>query len=212
MKSTDDIEKLWRQINADLDNNDDLELNQYLQSKGVFEHKAPESLNITMSHLIDHALLPDEVVDQSFKSKYKIIRQLASGGQSDIYLAERSDGVYQQTVVIKFISKRFNQSTSKKQFLQEMQLLADLKHPVVVSILDSNMTDNGQPWLVLDYIEGAHIDDYVSDQNLSTQDIVCLIMNICEILQFIHKRQVLHKDIKPNNILIKQINKVPYPV
>lgn len=212
MKSTDDIEKLWRQIDEELNNNYDLELNQYLQSKGVFEHKAPESLNITMSHLIDHALLPDEVVDQSFKSKYKIIRQLASGGQSDIYLAERSDGVYQQTVVIKFISKRFNQSTSKKQFLQEMQLLADLKHPGVVSILDGNMTDTGQPWLVLDYIEGAHIDDYVRDQNLTTQDIVGLIMNICEILQFIHKRQVLHKDIKPNNILIKQINKVPYPV
>jgi Serine/threonine protein kinase len=212
MKPTDDIEALWQQINQDLDQDEDIELNHYLKSKGFMDETSPESLTQAMPHLINHAFIPDQELDTAIHSKYKVIKRIDSGGQSDIYLAERSDGVYRQTVIIKFISGHYDPDTLKQQFMQEMQLLADLTHPGVVGIIDGNVSEDGQPWLVLDYIDGVHIDDYVVDNNLSAADVVSLIMNLCEILQFIHKRGVLHKDLKPNNILIKQVNKIPYPV
>ncbi|GAA4821745.1 hypothetical protein GCM10011365_19100 [Marinicella pacifica] len=211
MKPGDNIEQLWQQISRDFDSNADIDLSVYLQSKGLQE-PTPESFNTTLPHLLDHAFIPEQELDHAIHSKYKIIEQLDSGGQSDIYLAERNDGVYRQKVIIKFISGHYDPDTLKQQFMQEMQLLADLKHPGVVGIIDGNVSADGKPWLVLDYIEGVHIDDYVLDNQLSTHDVVSLIMSLCEILQFIHKRGVLHKDLKPNNILIKQINKVPYPV
>jgi serine/threonine protein kinase len=212
MKSNDNIEDLWHQISRDFEANEDIDLNQYLASLGLLKESTPESINTTMPHLVDHAFIPEQELDVSIHSKYKVIKQLDSGGQSDIYLAERSDGVYQQTVVIKFISGHYDPETLKQQFMQEMQLLADLKHPGVVGIIDGNVSADGKPWLVLDYIDGVHIDDYVVANKLIATDVVNLIMNVCEILEFIHKRGVLHKDLKPNNILIQQVNKVPYPV
>ena len=212
MTSDADIEKLWQQISRDFDANDDLDLDQYLHSKGVNKTASADSINQALPHLINHALTPGQDPEESIHSKYKVIKRLDSGGQSDIYLAERNDGVYRQTVVIKFIAGHYDHDTLKQQFMQEMQLLADLKHPGVVGIIDGNVSADGQPWLVLDYIDGVHIDDYVLDNNLSTSDVVSLIMSLCEILQFIHKRGVLHKDLKPNNILVRQMNQVPYPV
>jgi|GEM_PF-1159350 len=212
MTSNDNIEQLWQQISRDFESNEDIDVNQYLQSRGLLKESSPESINAAMPHLVDHAFTPEQDLDDAIHSKYKVIKQLDSGGQSDIFLAERIDGVYRQTVIIKFISGHYDPETLKQQFMQEMQLLADLKHPGVVGIIDGNVSADGKPWLVLDYIDGVHIDDYVLDNKLSTHDVVSLMMNLCEILQFIHKRGVLHKDLKPNNILIKQINKVPYPV
>jgi serine/threonine protein kinase len=205
------LEQLWREIAADLDQDEDIELDQYLQQKGI--NLAPVySLNKQVQHLVEDTFTTTEITDDQLKSKYKITQQIDSGGQSDIYLAERSDGVYQQTVVIKFISERFDQTALKQQFLQEMQLLADLRHPGVVTIIDGNITNEGQPWLVLEFIDGPHIDQYCQQQQLNNQGVVGLMMNLCETLQFVHRREVLHKDLKPSNVLVKLINGVPFPV
>ncbi len=206
-----DLEKLWREIDADLEQHGDTEVTEYLLQKGIVEQPV-ESINGQVKNLIKHTFSATDLTDEQLHSKYKIIKQIDSGGQSDVYLAERSDGVYQQTVVIKFISERFDQTALKQQFLQEMQLLADLRHPGVVTIIDGNITDEGQPWLVLEFINGPHIDIYCLQQQLSTHDVVTLLMNLCETLQFVHQRGVLHKDLKPSNVMVKNINGVPYPV
>ncbi len=208
----EELEQLWREIGDDIDRDDALDLGQYLHARGVSEHQSLESLNVNMKNLVSDAFGAQTLNNDQLDSKYKIIKQIDSGGQSDIYLAERSDGVYQQTVVIKFISGQFDQQALKQQFLQEMQLLADLKHPGVVTIIDGNITPAGQPWLVLEYINGPHIDHYVQQKQLTTEAVVGLMMGLCETLQFVHQRQVLHKDLKPSNVLVKQINQVPYPV
>ncbi len=96
--------------------------------------------------------------------------------------------------------------------MQEMQLLADLKHPGVVTIIDGNVSDEGQPWLVLDYINGPHIDTYCFSKQLGIKEVVNLVINLCDTLHFIHQRGVYHKDLKPGNVLVKQINGVPHPV
>ncbi len=210
--SSDDIEKIWRQIDAEINQHEDLKLNDYLSAQGLSAHAGFESLNVNVQNLVNHMFDPADIKSEALNSKYRIIKQIDSGGQSDVYLAERSDGVYQQTVVIKFISGQFDQTALKQQFLQEMQLLADLKHPGVVTIIDGNITPQGQPWLVLEYIDGLHIDQYAKQHQLSTADVVGLMMSLCETLQFIHRRQVLHKDLKPSNVMIKPINQIPHPV
>ncbi|MCB1582503.1 MAG: protein kinase [Xanthomonadales bacterium] len=207
----DDLNKLWQQIDADLDQDDDIEVEDYLQQKG-FEHKEVSSLKHQANHLINNTFSDTELSEGQLHSKYKIIEQIDSGGQSDVYLAERSDGVYQQTVVIKFISGRFEHAALKQQFLQEMQLLADLHHPGVVTIIDGNITTSGRPWLVLEYIDGLHIDLYVKKHQLNIEEVVKLMTDLCDTLQFVHNRKVFHKDLKPGNVLVKNINGVPYPV
>ncbi len=206
-----DLEKLWQQIDQEMGQDDGVDVDEYLKAKGC-EPKALNSLNDQAKHLINNTFAEADLSDEQLHSKYKIIRQIDSGGQSDVYLAERSDGVYQQTVVIKFISAHFEHQTLKQQFLQEMQLLADLRHPGVVTIIDGNLTDQGRPWLVLDFIDGLHIDQYIEQHGLSMEGVVKLVMELCETLQFVHNRQVLHKDLKPGNVLVKKINGVPYPV
>jgi len=209
-----DIENLWLQINADIDQNEDLDLDIYLKTKGVTT--SINSLGENAQNLIQTVLYPKDLTDYQFNNKYKIIKQIDSGGQSDIYMAQRIDGVYEETVVIKLFSNRINQISMINLFLQEMQLLANLKHPGVVTIIDGNISKKdgkeSKPWLVLDYIDGPHLNTYCIDNKLNTEEKLKLIINICDTLDFIHLRNVFHKDIKPQNILVKTINKVPYPV
>ncbi len=207
----EDLEALWQKIDSDFDRDDEIEVEDYLANQG-HQCKAPASLNEHVQHLINKTFSTGELNDETLINKYQIIEQIDSGGQSDVYLAERSDGIYQQTVVIKFISGRFEQKVLKQQFLQEMQLLAKLRHPGVVTIIDGNITDKGQPWLVLDHIDGPHIDQYCTLNQLNAEGVVKLMLSLCDTLQFIHQQGVLHKDLKPNNVLVKKMNGVPCPV
>jgi serine/threonine protein kinase/Tfp pilus assembly protein PilF len=214
--SADDLEHIWKQINDELDQDEDLELEPYLKQKGIEKNRVSSSLNNHVNHLFDSSFGIDQAFHDQINSKYRIIEKIDSGGQSEVYLAKRSDGAYQQTVVVKLFSNRFNQDSMKQLFLHEMQLLADLKHPGIVTIIDGSIhkekDPSSLPWLILEYIDGPHLDEYCFSSCLETETILQLIVNICDTLDFIHRRGVFHKDIKPQNILVKTINQVPYPV
>lgn len=214
MSQKQDLLALWRKIDAELEADDALTENEMLARCGVATGALPDSINESAARLLEEAFdrQDTDLVNQVFDGKYRILRPLDSGGQSDIYLAERADGVYEKTVVVKFMSRRVDYQQLAAQFRREMQMLADLDHPGVVSILDGNITEGGQPWLALDFIEGPHVDEYCRDKQLGTKQIVELIADLCETLEFVHRRNILHLDIKPANVLIKQINDVPFPV
>jgi serine/threonine protein kinase len=207
-----DLDKLWRQIEKDFDSQEDIDTQSYLDQISLSYAEIPESIFEESEELVNQVFDEDSLAKNSKLSKYNILKKIDSGGQSEIYLAERSDGISQMTVVIKFISAQDSFATLQQQFLQEMQLLADLNHPGIVHIIDGGLTETDQPWLVLDYIEGPAIDQYCLQSKSDHKSIVKQLIKLCDAIDYVHQNGAVHMDIKPSNILIKEINSTPYPV
>ena len=139
---------------------------------------------------------------------YRLIRPIASGGMGVVYLAERADQAYQKEVAVKLLrSDRFLQTESRRlellrRFQLERQTLANLDHPNIAKLHDGGSTDDGVPYLVMDYIDGQPIDDYCDDKRLSIDDRLKLFRGVCSAVQYAHQHLVVHRDLKPSNILV----------
>jgi len=145
-------------------------------------------------------------------NQYKIIKQIGSGGMGNVYLAQRIDGQYDKTVAIKVLTKGFNNQTIKDRFLREKQILAQLRHSNIVPLLDAGTTEDGIPWFVLEYIDGAIISDFCQSNELTNKAIANLMIKICDAIHFAHNQGIIHRDIKPANILIENKDKNQNPV
>lgn len=133
---------------------------------------------------------------------YRIIRVLGRGGMGNVYLAERSDGQYRQQVALKLMQTGFTTENQIRRFLSERQILASLNHPHIAMLLDGGVTDEGQPWFAMEYVEGTPIDICCQERNLSIQDRLRLFLSVCDAVQFAHQNLVIHRDLKSSNILI----------
>jgi serine/threonine protein kinase len=154
--------------------------------------------------------LYDEVFSQNSENydgiifnQYKISKQIGSGGMGSVYLANRIDGQYDKTVAIKVLTKGFNNQNIKDRFLREKQILAQLRHPNIVPLLDAGTTDDGIPWFVLEFIDGKNISEFCQSKKLDIKSIAKLLIKICDSIQFAHSQGIIHRDLKPANILIE---------
>jgi eukaryotic-like serine/threonine-protein kinase len=134
--------------------------------------------------------------------QYEIIRELGQGGMGAVYLALRADDQYQQQVAIKLVKQGFENQFIVQRFLAERQILANLDHPHIARLLDGGTTDDGAPYLVMEYIEGLPIDEYCDEHKLPTLERLKLFRTICSAVQYAHQNLVIHRDIKPSNILV----------
>lgn len=135
---------------------------------------------------------------------YKIIKKLDTGGMSQVYLAERADDEFEQLVAVKVLDTRFYSSVLMESFKQEKNILARLNHPNIGQIFDSGFLDNGQPYYVMEYIKGVSLNEYVASRHLNNAQRLELVEKICNAVSFAHRNLVIHKDIKPGNILIDE--------
>ena len=133
---------------------------------------------------------------------YKIVREIGHGGMGIVYLAERDDEHYRQQVAIKLINPGLGGETIRRRFRNEMQILADLNHPNIARLFDGGETADGVPYLVMEYVEGSPINRYCNDRNLSTEQRLKLFCTVCDAVQYAHQHLVIHRDIKPGNILV----------
>ena len=133
---------------------------------------------------------------------YKLVREIGHGGMGTVYLAERDDEHYQQQVAIKFIKPGLGGDAIRKRFRNEMQILADLNHPNIARLLDGGQTVEGVPYLVMEYVEGRPIDVFCDEAQLSIQERLKLFSTVCAGVQYAHQHLVIHRDIKPGNILV----------
>ncbi len=134
---------------------------------------------------------------------WKLIEKIGQGGMGSVFLAERSDGHFQQTVAVK-VMHGLPTTAAKARLAQERQILAGLTHPNIARLFDGGATPNGQPYLVLEYIKGLPIDDYCQTKHLNFIQILELILPICDAVAIAHQRLIIHCDIKPSNIVVSQ--------
>lgn len=133
---------------------------------------------------------------------YKIVREIGHGGMGAVYLAHRADDEYQKQVAIKLVRAGIANREVLRRFRSERQILANLDHPNIAKLLDAGTTDSGTPYVVMDYVEGKPIDEYCDRISLSIEDRIRLFRKICGALHYAHQNLVVHRDIKPGNILV----------
>ncbi len=144
---------------------------------------------------------PEALVGQKI-GNYRIIRELGYGGMGAVFLAERSDGKFEQQVALKLLKREMNTSALRKHFQQERSILAALQHPNIARLLDAGATRDKIPFLVMEYVEGLPIDEYCSMNDLSLGERLDLFREICSAVDFAHRNLIIHRDLKPSNILV----------
>jgi len=131
---------------------------------------------------------------------WQIDSLLGSGGMGEVYKGQRADKLYNQTVAIKVMK---GQSTSRKErFNKERQRLASLNHPNIAKIIDGGLSESQNPYMVMDYIQGHTLFDYVSSNKLSRTARLDLFSTICHAVSHAHSQLIIHRDIKSDNILV----------
>ncbi len=144
--------------------------------------------------------------EESFKSRkvgpYRLLKKIGEGGMSRVYLAVRDDDEYQKLVALKVIPQDLDRDDLRRRFRTERQILASLDHPNIAKLLDGGTTADGLPYFVMDYIEGAPIDEYCERNRLSVIERLELFRTVCGAVQYAHQNLVVHRDIKASNILV----------
>ena len=133
---------------------------------------------------------------------YKIIRELGEGGMAVVYLGERDDQQFRRRVAIKMLRPGLYTAEVVQRFRNERQTLAALDHPHIVKLLDGGSTEDGLPYLVMDYVEGVPIDEFCRVRELSVRARLQLFLEVCTAVEYAHRNLVIHRDLKPGNILI----------
>lgn len=133
---------------------------------------------------------------------YRVVREIGRGGMGAVYLGARADGEYEQRVAIKIVKRGMDTDLVLQRFRAERQILASLDHPNIGRLLDGGSTEDGRPYFVMEYIEGEPIDEYADARRLSIPARLELFMRVASAVAYAHRRLVVHRDIKPLNILV----------
>ena len=133
---------------------------------------------------------------------YRILHEIGRGGAGAVYLAARRDDAFNKAVAIKLLHPGLESTELVRRFRHERQILASIDHQYVAKLLDGGSTADGLPYLVMEYVEGLPIDRYCDRHALSTSARLKLFCKVCEAVQFAHQHLVVHRDIKPGNVLV----------
>jgi tetratricopeptide (TPR) repeat protein len=152
---------------------------------------------------LDRRSAGTRLVDQRLGA-YQIDRLLGRGGMGAVYLAHRADGQFQRQVAVKLIDLPLATDLFRERFRQERQILAGLQHPYIAQLLDGGVTGEGAPYLVMEYVEGTAIDRFCARKGVPAKQRLELFASVCEAVQYAHQNLVVHRDLKPDNILVAE--------
>ena len=143
-------------------------------------------------------------LDRKRVGAYEIDRLIGRGGMGAVYVAHRADGTFDRQVAIKLIDLPLATDLFRERFRMERQILAGLNHPLIARLLDGGVTCDGEPFLVMEYVDGVPIHRFCEDHRLSVAERLLLFKSVCEAVQFAHQNLVVHRDLKPDNILVME--------
>ena len=133
---------------------------------------------------------------------YRILREIGRGGMGTVYLAARADDEFQKLVAIKILRRGLDTDDIVRRFRAERQILAMFDHPNIARLLDGGSTEDGLPYFVMEYIQGEPIDVYCDARRLTITRRLRLFQGVCAAVSYAHQNLVIHRDIKPGNILV----------
>ncbi len=133
---------------------------------------------------------------------FQVEREIGRGGMGAVYLAQQNDNHYQRQVAIKIIKRGMDSDEIVRRFRNERQILANLTHPNIAGLYSGGTTDSGLPFFVMEYVAGKPINEYCAAQDLSIEERLKLFRTICSAISYAHQNLVIHRDLKPTNILV----------
>ena len=133
---------------------------------------------------------------------YRLGEEIGSGGMGSVFLAERVDESFDQRVAVKLL-RGVPTRESTERFRRERQILADLSHPHIARLIDGGNTGDGQPYLVMEFVEGVPVDAFCREHALPLRQRLQLLLKVCAAVQYAHQRLIIHRDIKPANVLVR---------
>ena len=135
---------------------------------------------------------------------YALERELGEGGMGTVYLAARADQQFEMKVAIKVIRAGPGSKALIERFYRERQILAGMEHPNIARLLDGGLTEDGRPYLVMDYVAGTRLDAHCDERRLGVRGRLELFRKICDAVTYAHQHLVIHRDLKPSNILVTE--------
>lgn len=170
-------------------------------------HAAPEPT-------LRRAALPETTLEVSLRGRgalgtrvgpYQLERVLGHGGMGTVYLASRADHEYEKRVAIKLIKSGLATENLMTRFRVERQILAKLDHPNIARMFDGGVTEAGEPYFVMEYVAGAlPLDEYCDENELNVRQRLEVFRQVCEAVQYAHRFLVVHRDLKPGNVLVSR--------
>jgi serine/threonine protein kinase/lipopolysaccharide biosynthesis regulator YciM len=156
----------------------------------------------------DSLNLADELFDRSGGAigrrigPYRIVRLLGEGGTGVVYLAERDD--LGSSAAIKVLRDAWVSPSRRERFAAEQRLLAQLNHPAIARLFDAGTLDDGTPWIVMEHVEGVPVTEACRSRGMELRDRLRVFRTVCEAVVHAHQHLVVHRDVKPSNILVSQ--------
>lgn len=133
---------------------------------------------------------------------YRLLHSIGEGGMGEVWLAERTDGSFEQQVAIKLLKRGMDTRAILRRFLQERRILARLHHPHIVRLIDGGMSSDGRPYYVMDHVDGKPITHHVAQSALDVRSRVMLLAEVADAVAYAHTQLVVHRDLKPSNVLV----------
>jgi serine/threonine-protein kinase len=212
----------WQEISPHLDEVLSLseeEREGWLQS---FRAEKPELVELLLLLLEEHRALAGEgflevsptriaggrpMVDQKIGA-YSLISLIGQGGMGSVWLAERNDGRFDRRVAVKFLSSAMAFGSAAERFKREGRILGRLRHPHIAELIDAGVTANGEPYLILEYVEGLPIDKHCDQQKLDLEARLRLFLDVISAVAHAHANLIVHRDIKPSNVFVRNDGQV----
>ena len=162
-------------------------------------------------HFLEHATigpadehwLPGRTV-----GAYTLISPIGEGGMGSVWLAARNDGRFERRVAVKFLKFAVAAQGGAERFKREGRILGRLAHPHIAELIDAGVTANGEPFLVLEHIDGERIDEYCDRHMLDVGARITLFLDVLSAVAQAHANLIVHRDIKPSNVLIRKDGQV----
>ncbi len=211
----------WREISPYLDHALSLSAEERCAWLESFRSERPELADFLQDLLTEHGALAQERFLEGKASNfpsaefaagrsigaYKLISAIGHGGMGSVWLAERYDGRFERRVAVKFLNFALAAKGAER-FTREGRILGQLADPHIAELIDAGVTSNGEPYLVLEHVNGAPIDEYCDDRGLDVVARVQLFLDVLSAVSRAHASLIVHRDIKPSNVLVRNDGQV----